>query len=236
MIAGLTRTAGIAGVDQAAADVRPGRQEAATAQVITVLPQRVSIPARAWRWAVRQSGQWWWRYRLASFGRRSLLRRPALVVGGRAIAIGARTEIWPQARMEALNAQPGAVRIQIGDGVVIQPGIHIGAALSVRIGDGTMIASRVYITDHDHDFRNPDEPAVTNRRVIACPVDIGHHVWLGEGVMVLKGVTLGDHCVIGAGSVVTHDVPPYSVAVGVPARVVSRFDPGARRWVKVQGT
>jgi lipopolysaccharide O-acetyltransferase len=157
------------------------------------------------------------------------------VVGGRAIVIGARTEIWPQARLEAMNSHLGDVRIRIGDGVVIQPGIHIGAAVSVQIGDGAMIASRVYITDHDHDFRNPDDPAVTNRRVIARPVDIGRHVWLGEGVMVLKGVTLGDHCVIGAGSVVTRDVPPYSVAVGVPARIVSRFDADARRWVRVQG-
>ena len=83
----------------------------------------------------------------------------------------------------------------------------------------------MYISDHDHDFSDPDSPPISNGRLVIHPVKIGDFSWVGQGVSVLKGVTIGDHSVIGAGSVVTHSIPPYSVAAGIlPARVIRRFD------------
>lgn len=183
--------------------------------------------ARAWR-------RWRWQRRVAALGARSELIPPAWIEGGKSVAIGCDVRIWRFARIEAFNAQPGIIRVDIGDGTVIQPFMHIGAALSVRIGKGCLFASHVYITDHDHDFSDPMEPVISNNRVVASPVSIGDYVWLGERVMVLKGVSIGERSVVGAGSVVTRDVPPMSIAVGSPARVVRRWNQLAGTWERVE--
>lgn len=166
-------------------------------------------------------------------GMNSDIHRPAYVVGGGAIALGAQVTIWHDARLEAFNEQAGQVRIYIGDCTTIQPYVHIGAADRVRIGRGVLMASSVYISDHDHDWSDPDDPVIMNARVLAAPVEIGDFVWLGERVIVLRGVTIGAHSVIGAGSVVTRDVPPYTIAVGAPARVIRRYDRQRRIWTPV---
>jgi lipopolysaccharide O-acetyltransferase len=74
----------------------------------------------------------------------------------------------------------------------------------------------------------PDE-----RKLYANPVSIGNCVWLGEGVAVLSGAKIGDGCIIGAHSVVKGEIPPYSVAVGAPARVVKKYNFETKNWEKV---
>ena len=67
-----------------------------------------------------------------------------------------------------------------------------------------------------------------------APVHIGKNCWLGAGVIVLPGITIGDDTVVGAGSVVTKDIPSFSVAVGNPARVIKRYDDALGVWVKTR--
>lgn len=197
---------------------------------VSIRPIRRSLMRRLGERGCRLARAFVWRRRLQSFGRGSVIARPAWVVGGEAIRIGDEAVIWRHARLEALNAARNVTRIEIGDGTVIQPCVHIGAIESVRIGRGVLMASQVYITDHDHDFRNLQEPVIENSRVLAAPVSIGDYVWLGERVMVLKGVTIGARAVIGAGSIVTRDIPAGTIAVGTPARVIRRFDETACEW------
>ena len=121
--------------------------------------------------------------------------------------------------------------IRIGDGTVIQPYAHIAAAQSVEIGKGALFASHVYISDHDHDYSDPNDPVVSNARIMCAPVKIGDFAWLGERVVVLKGVTIGERSIIGAGSIVTKDIPPLSIAVGSPARVIRRYDEALGEWI-----
>ena len=92
----------------------------------------------------------------------------------------------------------------------------------VTIGDDCFIGPNVSIYTACHST----QPSERNtRREWARPVTIGHSVWIGGSVTILPGVTIGDGCTIGAGSVVTRDIPPYSVAVGNPARVVKKVEP-----------
>lgn len=84
-----------------------------------------------------------------------------------------------------------------------------------------------------HGFEDPDIPICLQARYGKGPVRIGAESWLGFGVKVMSGVSIGRHCVIGAGSVVTADIPDYSVAAGVPARVIKRYDPASGLWVRV---
>lgn len=214
---------------EAVLDQQPGL-ELRLARTVDIRHQRPVWPVRVARRLIRETNAIRWRRRLAAFGRGSSIRRPLLVTGGRAIAIGVHVSIWPGARLEAINVEPGARRIDIGAGTVIHPCVHIGAIVSVRVGRGVLIASNVYITDHDHDWSNPDEPVISNRRVVAAPVEIGDHVWIGERAMVLKGVRIGAGSIIGAGSVVTRDVPARSIVVGAPARVVKTYNDQDREW------
>jgi acetyltransferase-like isoleucine patch superfamily enzyme len=67
-----------------------------------------------------------------------------------------------------------------------------------------------------------------------APVSIGRNAWLGQNVVVLPGVTIGEHCVIGANSVVNSSIPDFSVAVGAPARVIKRYNKETARWERTR--
>jgi acetyltransferase-like isoleucine patch superfamily enzyme len=90
----------------------------------------------------------------------------------------------------------------------------------------------VYITDQNHGYEDTSVP-ISQQSQPERAVVIGDGSWLGHGSVVLPGVTIGRHVVIGANSVVTKDIPDFSVAVGVPARVVRRFDESRQEWIQV---
>lgn len=116
--------------------------------------------------------------------------------------------------------------IDIGDDVYIGDDCIVSCAESVRIGPGTLLGHGVQLFDNnshpvDAAARTLDWAAIRTggeRAKIACaPVVIGQRVWLGFGSLVLKGVTIGNEAIVGAGSVVTRDVPPGAVVAGNPA-------------------
>ena len=117
-----------------------------------------------------------------------------------------------------LLATSPEARIEIGAQVYINRQTMIDASESVQIGARTMIGPFCYITDHDHTIAPGAAPA--EGALIAVPTRIGERCWLGAQVCVLKGVTIGDGTVVGAGSVVTKSLPPGVIAAGVPARVL----------------
>ena len=113
--------------------------------------------------------------------------------------------------------------LYIGNNCSIGELNHITCANKISIGDNLLTGRRVTITDNSHGTLNKDELQIApNRRRIYSkgPVYIGNNVWIGENVVILPNVSIGDYCVIGAGSVVTKSIPPYSVAVGNPAHVI----------------
>ncbi len=116
-------------------------------------------------------------------------------------------------------------QIRLADCCTLNTGCHLVAIKGIDIGRGTMIGEYVSIRDQNHGFEDPSRPmqqqGFTGREIV-----IGQDVWVGRGVFIGPGVKIGDGCVIGANSVVTHSLPPQSVAVGAPARVIKvRGDP-----------
>jgi lipopolysaccharide O-acetyltransferase len=126
----------------------------------------------------------------------------------------------------------------IGNNVQINDYVHIGALQHVEIGNNVLIASRVFISDHDHGNYNSADgtsnPIIppNSRPLVSKPVVIGNNVWVGEQVCILSGITIGDGSVIGAGTVVTRDVPPNCIVVGNPSRIVRIFDDSKGTWVR----
>jgi acetyltransferase-like isoleucine patch superfamily enzyme len=115
-------------------------------------------------------------------------------------------------------------RLEIGPRVYINRDVMIVALESISIGEGTRVAERVSIRDHDHRFDLLCKP-IREQGYASAPIHIGRECWIGCNAVILKGVAIGDHAVVGAGAVVTRDVPPHSVAAGVPARVVRSLSP-----------
>lgn len=117
--------------------------------------------------------------------------------------------------------------IIIGKNVTFINDIHIGAINKIVIGDGCLIASRVYISDHSHgeisldslQVRPADRPLISKGEVL-----IGKNVWIGEGACILPNVTIGDNCIIGANAVVTKSAPSNCILAGVPAKIIKNFN------------
>jgi acetyltransferase-like isoleucine patch superfamily enzyme len=124
----------------------------------------------------------------------------------------------------ALRAHRG--RLTLGPKVVLGSRVTLNAHLDVAVGEGTLLADDVHVVDMDHRTDRLDVP-IRAQGIATAPVRIGADVWIGRGATVVRGVDVGRGSVVGAGAVVTDDLPPFSVAVGVPARPVrSRLPAG----------
>lgn len=109
--------------------------------------------------------------------------------------------------------------ITIGKDVFINSGCHFQDQGGITIGDGSLIGHNVVLATINHDL-NPEN----GRKNHYAPIHIGAHVWIGSNATILPGVSVGDWAVVGAGAVVTKDVPPFTVVGGVPARILKTLE------------
>ncbi|MFC1782472.1 acyltransferase [Planctomycetota bacterium] len=166
-----------------------------------------------------------YRPRFYYFGWRSVIERPDMLTNPKAVHIGNKVHIRKASRIEAVGRREGQTpKIVIGDNTSIHLYFHCGAAESVVIGKNVLIAGRVYISDHDHVYDEPGKSAGQCEKLLVKPVVIEDSVWLGEGCVILKGVTVGKRAVVGANAVVTKDVPAYTVVGGIPARIIKEIE------------
>ncbi|MHC1767839.1 MAG: acyltransferase [Verrucomicrobiia bacterium] len=175
-------------------------------------------------------------YRLffGAIGRHSIIRSPVAIVHPENIFIGERVGIRHGCRLEAVvsrfgkNHQP---RIVIGDDSSFEQNLHVVCGESVVIGNKVAVTENVGIFDIWHPYQDLTTPIV-DQPLRTAPVNIGDETLVGMGAVIQPGVSIGKHCVIGANSVVTRDIPDYAVAVGAPARVIKRYDRSRAAWVK----
>ena len=197
------------------------------------------IAGRAWyearrRRYVRQAGRKTGSDRFAALGARSIVHPPALMIGPHRIHVGDDVVVHPHAFFSVVEEHQDRryePRLTIGDRVKIGFNMSIGCCGSVEIGDDVLIADRAFIADTYHDYRDVNLPVLEQDLADPRPVKIGAGAFLGVNCAVLAGVTIGEGAYVGANAVVTKDLPPRSVAVGNPARLVRRWDGAA--WVDV---
>jgi len=135
------------------------------------------------------------------------------VQGTANITFGRDVLLYPGCYLET----QGAGRIDIGDGVVLSRGVHIVAFEQVTLGQGTMVGEYASLRDANHRLSASD---IRHSGHDSAPIRVGRNVWIGRGAVVLKGVQLGDSCVVAANAVVTRAVAPAEVVGGVPARTL----------------
>ena len=169
-----------------------------------------------------------------------LIRFPFRVRGKQYIKIGKGFTTGFNCRIDALNINNFGEKylIEIGENVEINDEVHIGATQKIIIEDNVLIASKVYISDHNHGSYKGDEQdspmsIPKERKIHSSPIRIEKNVWLGELCCILQGVTIGEGSIIGAMSVVTKDIPPYTIAVGSPAKLIKRYNFKTKKWDKL---
>jgi acetyltransferase-like isoleucine patch superfamily enzyme len=167
--------------------------------------------------------------KVSCVGRKAIIRWPLYLYGEKYIQVGDSFSTGPGLRIECFDSylnEQYRPKLQIGNNVTLNYYCHIGCINQITIGDDVLIGSSVLITDHSHGLLssdNPQTPWAKRKLLSKGPVIIGNNVWIGENSCILPGVTIGDGCIIGAGSIVTHNIPAYSIAAGNPAKIVKQI-------------
>jgi acetyltransferase-like isoleucine patch superfamily enzyme len=194
-------------------------------------PADAKLWAQKWRWYERNALPWnRARIHREFMCRRAFARWPVhgnvleAFSEGR-LEIGADTLLEPHVWLTA----PGEARIRIGSGTFLNIAVMVASLKLVEIGDHCMFANGCFVTDSSHRFDDPHRPITWQGFTSKGPTRVGDNVWCGANVVITSGVTVGERSVIGANSVVTADIPPWSIAAGAPARVLRQieFEAGA---------
>lgn len=185
-------------------------------------PAAAQLWLQKWRWYQRNALPWRRariHYELAR--RQAFARWPLHGEVLEGLADG-RLEIGPHVLFEpdVWITMPAPARVTIGAGTFFNIGVMVAALELVEIGAHCMFANGCVVTDANHRFDDPVRPVPWQGFTGKGPTRVGDNVWCGAHVVVTSGVTIGERCVIGANSVVTSDIPPFSVAAGAPARVI----------------
>jgi len=130
-----------------------------------------------------------------------------------------------------LEQQQFHSRIVIGNRVTATGDLQIAAHREITVEDDVMFATNVNLTDGLHGYETAQEPYKYQPIFKIAPIVIRRGCWIGQNVVVMPGVTIGEHSIVGANSVVTRSLPARCIAVGAPARVVHQWDEATGAWV-----
>jgi acetyltransferase-like isoleucine patch superfamily enzyme len=155
-----------------------------------------------------------------TFGAESIIELPVTLHGASRVAIGSKVFVGPGSW---LFTQGQEALLEIGDGTRMSGMCVLSAVQSVRVGRSVLLGRNVYIADNSHGTSDAAVPIVDQELEKVAPVIIEDHAWLGQNSVILSGVTIGRGAVVGANSVVLNDIPPRTVAVGSPAKVVRQL-------------
>jgi acetyltransferase-like isoleucine patch superfamily enzyme len=189
---------------------------------VDVTADELRLWAQKWRWYERNSLPWnrarihWELMRRRAFARWPLHGNVLEAMVEDRLRIGEQVLFEPGVWITA----PGSARIEIGAGTFLNQGVMVAAMELVQIGEHCMFANGCFVTDADHRFDDLNRPITWQGFTTKGPTRVGDNVWCGANVVVTGGVTIGERSVIGANSVVTRDIPPFSIAAGAPARVL----------------
>ena len=181
-------------------------------------------------------------------GKETNIDLPFQIDGSERIYIGDNVKIGPGSMLRAQSRYPGGKmkhpegehreqffdsNISIGNRVTATGTLQVVAFEKITIEDDVMFASNIFICDGFHCYERTDVPYKYQGITGISPITVEYGSWIGQNVVIMPGVTVGKMSIIGANSVVTRDIPPRCIAVGVPAKVIKRWNEKERAWEKV---
>lgn len=162
-----------------------------------------------------------------------LIRRPVYCRGKKSLVGGRGLTTGHSCRFDLSGTKP---TLFIGENCELGDYTHIVAHEKVEIGDNVLGASKIFISDTNHGCykgENQDCPYVApnERKLVTNPVKIGNNVWIGENVVILAGSKIGNGCIIGANAVVCGEFEDNCIIVGIPAKVIKKWNISDKQWV-----
>lgn len=160
------------------------------------------------------------------------IRNPDQITVGDHVFIGPGSILSAQTKFvsrEGTQQFNGAIRI--GSRVQATASLQLYAFEQIEIEDDVLLAANVHMADAFHGYRSATIPYKDQPFHDPAPIRVGRGSWIGQNVVILPGVTIGEFCIVGANSVVTESIPPQRIAVGAPARVIKHWSSTANRWL-----
>lgn len=176
------------------------------------------------------------RPRLGKLGEHSYIYLPRQIMNKKLIEVGRNCRIGKFSVFEAITkngAQNFVPEIILGNDVYVGRYCQIYSIDSIRIGDGCVLSEYVYLSDSAHGFDPYGGLIMQQDLESKGPIFIGRNTFLGYGVSVMPGVTLGENCIVGTRSVVTKSFPDFSMIAGSPAKIIKRYCKDKREWIAV---
>lgn len=169
---------------------------------------------------------------LGAIGKGSYIEYPAIIGHPELIKVGEHTQILSGSRLQCYSEEIKMEEcgIEIGNSCFITFGVSILATSKIKIGDNVLIASNCCFVSHNHGMNPEKQETYMQQPLESEPITIGNGCWIGEQVMVMPGVTIGKCCIVGAGAVVTDNIPDYSIAVGCPSKVIKTYNFDRHCW------
>ena len=170
--------------------------------------------------------------RMHHVGKNIFIRRGLSSQNPSSITLGDEVRIGKNCRLDCFGNDGHVGVIHLGKGCSLNHYSTILAGGDVLIGDYSRFASFVTIMAESHGI-NPENGIYHKQPLVCKPVNIGEYCWIGEKAIIMPGVSIGDWSIVGAGSLVTRDIPAYSIAVGNPAKVIKHYNFETHAWEKV---
>jgi acetyltransferase-like isoleucine patch superfamily enzyme len=189
---------------------------------------------------MRRARRWWNRrgesrraehFRRQHVGHSSFIDESVQVLGWQQVRVGHHTIIGESTWINVNQRESGTPSVIIGDNCFIARRNFLSAGARITIGDYCLTGPDCHFLGADHDFSSPFMPYAISGVTSDGVIEIGANCWFGSSVIVMKNVRIGFGSVLGAGAIITRDIPSCSVVVGSPARIVKRFDARRKTWV-----
>lgn len=165
-----------------------------------------------------------------NMGKDITIQNPDTLYFGENVRIGKYSYFLPLKSFAGVNYNP---KIVIGDGCWIGVRVSFACIDRIELGKNVMVAGYVHITDHSHGYEDIEKPISLQKLISKGPIVIEDQCWIGFGCEILSGVHIGKHSIVAARTVVTKDVPAYSVVAGNPARIVKKYNFETKQWERV---